>query len=347
MSAPKAFSPSSDYILIDCLDSRGRLQVRQRFELTSDRRTLTVGRSVAADVTVDDEHSAPLHARVGVDADGQPLVSDVGSVNGIIVAGQRRHGVRDLRLDDGSFQIGRTRVRVRTSRQDLAPEKPDQLGPELGFASWLNLQHPARLAGVGAAVVAAQSTYDAWLGAPRDLLGGTVTSVALAMLLVGTWVAVWALLSRVMQEEWRWLRHAAIILGVSAVTVAVDSLLDLGWFALSLPPWSSRGTWIGAVALAGAVTLQLIHASGLATRRAALFGCLIPAVLAIGGQWMLTRSHNRDVNHISADLRVYPPSLRLRKAGTSADFFAGSTALRKTADAKLKAAPADDADNYE
>jgi hypothetical protein len=332
-----------EYVLVDCLDSRGRVQLRQRFALADDRRTFTVGRSVAADVILDDEHSAPLHARLEVTADGHLQLSDLGSVNGIIVAGQRRLAASNLRLDDGMFQIGRTRLRVRTSRQALPPEKPDQLGT----ASWLDLQHPVRLAGVGAAVVGAQSAYEAWLGAPRDLLGGIITSVGFAMLVVGTWVAVWALLSRVMQEEWRWLRHAAIILGISAVTMAVNAVLDLGWFAFSLPPWSGRGVWTGALALAAAVSLHLIHASGLSTRRAALIGCFVPAVLAVGSQWMLTRSTNRDVNHISADLRVYPPSLRLRKAGTVEDFFASSAALRKTADAKLKAAPPEDTDGYE
>jgi Inner membrane component of T3SS, cytoplasmic domain len=338
---------SPDYVLIDCLDSRGRVQLRQRLALTDGHRTFSIGRSVAADVTLDDEHSAPLHATIEVMPDGSLLASDLGSVNGIIVAGKRQHAVSGLRLDDGAFQIGRTQLRVRTGRQALPPEKPDQQGAKLGMASWLDLHQPARLAGIGGAVVGIQSAYEAWLGAPRDMLGGIITSIGFAVLLVGGWVAVWALLSRVMQEEWRWLRHAAIILGVSAVTVAVNSVLDLGWFAVSLPPWSGRGTWIGALALAAAVSLHLMHASGLSTRRATVIGCLFPALLAAGGQWMLSRNTSRDVNHISADLRVYPPSLRLRKAGSSDEFFAGSAALRKTADAKLKAAPADDTDNYE
>jgi Inner membrane component of T3SS, cytoplasmic domain len=332
-----------EYILIDCLDSRGRVQLRQRFAITDKRRTFTIGRSVAADVTLDDEHSAPLHATLEATTDGRLQISDLGSVNGIVMAGQRRLAASNLRLDDGTFQIGRTRLRVRTSREALPPEKPVQLGT----ASWLDLQHPARLAGVGAAVVGAQSVYEAWLGAPRDLLGGIITAVGFALLIVGVWVAVWALLSRVMQEEWRWLRHAAIILGISAVTVTVNAVLDLGWFAFSLPPWSGRGVWIGALALAAAVSLHLIHASGLSTRRAALIGCLVPALLAVGSQWMVTRSTNRDVNHISAELRAYPPSLRVRKAGTVEDFFAGSAALRKSADAKMKAALPDETDGYE
>ena len=340
-SGPDAIKP--DYVLIDCLDNRGRVQLRQRLALSGGQRTLTIGRSLNADVTVDDEHCAALHAAIEVTADGRLLARDLGSVNGIVVAGQRHHTASGLLLDDGTLQIGRTRLRVRTSHQSLSPEKPDLMRT----ASLLILQQPARLAALGAAAVVAQSSYDAWLGAPRDLLAGIITSVGFAFVLVGVWVAVWALLSRVMQDEWRWLRHAAIILGVAAVTIAINGVFDLGWFMTSAAPAGSRGTWIGAIALAVAISLHLMHASGLSIRRAALIGCLVPALLVGGGQWMLSRSNSRDVNHISADLRVYPPSLRLRQATTTADFFAGTSALRQAADAKLRSTPADDAENYE
>ena len=39
-------------------------------------------------------------------------------------------------------------------------------------------------------------------------------------------VAFWALLSRVMTGEWRWLRHAAIALCAMALLTAVDDVLD-------------------------------------------------------------------------------------------------------------------------
>ena len=328
-------------VIVACLDSRGRVQLRQRVTLGGGRRAFTIGRSVDADVTLDDEHSAALHVSIEVTPDGRLLARDLGSVNGIVVAGERHRAASGLLLENGTLQVGRTRLAVRTSLQALPPEKPDLHGT----ASWL--QQPAQLAGLGALAVAAQSTYEAWLGAPRDLLGGVVTSVGFALLLIGLWVAVWALLSRVMQEEWRWLRHAAIILGISAVTVAVNAIADLGWFMFSVPPLSSRGIWTGAIALAAAVSLHLMHASGLSARRAALIGCLIPAVLAGGGQWFLARNNSRDVNHIDAELRIYPPSLRLRKAGTVDDYFASASVLRKSAAAKLKNAPADDAEGYE
>jgi pSer/pThr/pTyr-binding forkhead associated (FHA) protein len=343
-SPPEPGFDLAELVLVDCLDNRGRVQFRERFALGDGRRTFVIGRSVNADVTVDDDHVAPLHASVEVTTDGRLLARDLGTLNGIIVAGKRHHAVADgagVSLDDGRLQVGRTHVRVRASSQPLAPERSDQPGRTS------LLDNPARLAGLGALAVVAQSVYDAWLGAPRDLLGSTVTTLGVAVIVTAAWVAVWALLSRIMQDDWRWLRHAAIILCVSAVVVAVDGLLDLGWFAFSLPPSGARGRWLGAVALAAALTLHLIHASGLSARRAALIGCLVPALLGAAGQWMVWRSQSRDVNHIDANLRLYPPGLRLRPAGSVGDYFAGAGALRKAADAKLKSAPAEDAETYD
>jgi hypothetical protein len=332
-----AYAP--EYVLVEHLDGKGRILFRERFELS--RRVLTVGRSVNADITLDDEHVAPLHASVEIAPDGRIRASDLGSVNGLIVDGKRQHSVSGLWLTGNALQVGRSRLRFRTSRQDLAPEKPDQ--QRAGAAS----SNPVRLAALGVLAVAAQHGYDAWLGAPRDLLGSAVTGIGLTLGIAGAWVAIWALLSRIMQEEWRFLRHTAIILGVLATLTVIDSALDLGWFAFSLPSWSARSRWLGAIALGFAIWLHLIHASSLTSRSAAVIACLVPAMLAGSSQWLLGRYSSRNVNHIDAPLRAYPPGLRLRPAETLSTYLASMPALRQAADAKLKAIPSEDVEHDE
>ena len=318
-------------VLIECLDSRGHVQSRERFTLgpdTTGPRVLTVGRSVEADVTLDDEHAAPLHASIEIAADGRVLASDLGSVNGILVGGQRHHGVRGLVLVDNMLQIGRTQLRVRTAQDRLAPEKPDQLRP----ASLL--RDPVWIAGLGALAVALQLAYGSWLGAPRDLAASIVTVLAWAVLAVTAWVGVWALLSRVMQGEWRWIRHAAIFLGVVAIYMAVDDLLSLSGHMLSLAPWSRRDGWLGAIALGCGLFLHLSQASNLSRRRVLQVACLVPALAGGTTYWLLERAQVRDVNHIEAGLRIYPPGLRLRAADTVGGYFKSAAALRAAADAK-------------
>lgn len=330
---------SAETVLIEILGSHGRVQTRERVTLFGEQRTFTIGRSVTADVTLDDAHAAAVHASVEITPDGKILVSDLGSMNGIVVAGKHHRDAKNLQFTDGILQIGRTRLRVRTAHESLDPEKHDPLRR----ASIL--RDPAWIAGAGALVGGVQLAYSGWLGAPRDLATVIVTTLISGVLAAGTWVAFWALLTRVMQGEWRWLRHAAIFLGVAAVFVAIDGVLELGWFVFSFPQWSTRAAWVGAVAFGCALYLHLMHASSITARRAALVACIVPALSGGAGHWVQARYQIRDVNHIATSVRIYPPSLRLRAAGTAQDYFRGTAELRDTADRMRKAIRADDEDD--
>ncbi len=328
---------TAEAVLIEICGVDGRVQARERITLAGDARTFTVGRSAHADVTVDDAYVAATHVSIELTSEGKVLVSDLGSVNGIVVSGKRHHGVRNLELADGEMlKIGHTRLRVRTARETLAPEKPDHIEP----ASIA--RNPAFVAVVGALVCVAQLAYTGWLGAPRDLAAEIVDTLITAMLAAGAWVAFWALLSRVMQWEWRWLRHAAILVGVAAVFVTLDSLLSLGWFVLSLPEWSTRTTFVGAIGIGCALYLHLNHASNISARRALVVAFIVPAALAGAAYWVQQRAQMRNVNHIDANPRIYPPSLRLRSAGAVEDFFRDAAELRGVADRKRAEMPSDE-----
>jgi len=328
---------SVEAILIEIVDGHGRMQLCQRLRLTEISRKLTIGRSIHADVILDDPYAAGLHAAIEVMPDGRVVASDLGSVNGVVVAGKRYHGVRELDLPDNTLQVGRTRLRVRTAREALDPERPDQLRP-----AYL-LQQPAWIAGVAATACMLQTIYATWLGAPRDLVAAVVTALGLSVAVIAAWVSFWGLLSRVMRGEWRWARHAAIILSVVAAFTALRGAVDLGWFALALPPWSHRSTWLAAVALGCALFLHLTSASPLTRGRAAQIALLIPLMIAAGNQWLQERSQRRNVNYIGEAVRIYPPMLRLSASNTVSDYFGHSAALQQAADGRLASALANEA----
>jgi hypothetical protein len=329
----------NDTILVEILDSHGRVHLRERIALGAHKRAFTLGRAVDADVTLDDAHAAALHASVEITPEGRLLASDLNSVNGFIVSGKRHRGAQGVAIMDGLLQIGRTRLRIRTAHETLAPEKPDNLRP----ASILH--DPAWIAGIGAVAGLAQLGYTSWLGVPRDLVTVLLTTLITAVSASSVWVAFWALLSRMLCGEWRWLRHAAIFLGVAAVFFAVNGVLELGWFVFSLPQWSTRAAWVGAIALGCALYLHLIHASNITPRRAAMVACIVPALSGGAGQWVQERLQMRDVNHIGTSLRIYPPVLRVRAAGAVEDYFQSAAALREAADHKRKSTRADEDDN--
>lgn len=326
----------AETVLVEILDSHGRVQVRERVTLNAEQRSFTVGRAVDADVTLDDAHVAARHATIEITTAGKVFASDLDTLNGVVIAGKRQRGVKNLEVPDGVLQIGRTRLRVRTAHEPLAAETPDQLRP----ASIL--RDPAWLAGIGAAAGLTQLAYSVWLGAPRDLLTVVVTTLISAVLASGAWLALWALLSRMLRGEWRWLRHAAIFLGVAAIFFAVNGVLELAWFTFSLPQWSTRAAWVGAIAFGCALYLHLINASNITPRRAAIVACVVPTLSGGTGQWVQDRLQMRDVNYIGTTLRIYPPALRLSSAGTVQDYFQATAKLREAADDKRKAMPADE-----
>jgi hypothetical protein len=55
----------------------------------------------------------------------------------------------------------------------------------------------------------------------------------------------------------------------------------------------------------------------------------------LGGHWLQTRAQVRDVNHIGAYMRVYPPALRLRPSAELEDYFSKAALLQELADRRL------------
>lgn len=329
MSADGLQNEAGETVMVECFDARGRQLFRDRFALANGSRKLTVGRSVRADVTLDDDYAAAVHALLEFTPEGRILVSDLGSANGIVVGGHRLQLAQRVVLPGNEVQIGRSRLRFRSAREILPPEKPDH------FAAASLLTKPGWLAGMGALAAGAQIFYGSWLGAPRDLAANAMTVFLGATALLGIWIAFWALLSRVMRGEWRWLRHAAICFGAVAILNAFEGARDLAWFTLSLPPTELISKIAAATAAGTAVCLHLVNASTLSRVRAAQIAAGLTLLLLTANYWMLQRPQERNVNFIDAGLRIYPPQLRLSGAINADAYLKSLSDLREAADQKL------------
>ena len=316
---------SADLVLVDVLDGHGRVTLRQRFALGPGRRTITIGRGLSADVTLDDPHAAALHASVEMSPNGGLLVTDLGSLNGLVIGHRRVAAAHAEALPDGQLQVGRTRLRLRSSREALAPEKID------AAQATSILRDPLWLAGLGGAATVAQTIYGGWLGSPRDLAVTIVGLLVAAAGIAAVWVAAWGLLTRILQGEWRLVRHAAIALGLGAALYAASGVLDLVWFMAALPGWANPATLLGVLTAGAGLYLHLMTAAHLTRLRAGLVACLLPALVWGGSLWVTGRSSARNVNHIAETHRIYPPALRLRAAESPDTFFARTKDLRDAA----------------
>ena len=326
-------------VVVEVLDQHGRVCQRERILVTPDRRRFTAGRSAAADVMLDDIYAAAIHAAFEVTADGRILVDDLDSINGIVVDEKRSHGVKGLALTAGTLQLGRTTLRLRLAAEVLAPEKPDHAGR--------SGRSIGRIAVAAIAACILFVIYFAWLGAPRDLATTAAAALTTSLSAAAGWIAIWALLSRVIQGEWRVEIHAAIFFCVAAGLLLFDSLRDIVWFSLALPSGVMFDLLLGMAAVALALYLHLTYASNMKARSAALGAILLPLLIGGSGAWVQTRNQARDVNHIGVREQIYPPALRLRAASSLDSYFDGASELKTAAEKKRRAMPSDEADEDE
>jgi pSer/pThr/pTyr-binding forkhead associated (FHA) protein len=330
-----------DNVVVETLDSHGRVAARERIALGTEGGSFTIGRSAAAQVIIDDAHAAPLHARVEVAPDGAMRVTDLGSLNGVIAGGARHAGAEALPLTDGQLQIGRTRLRLRTTRETLAAEKRDSAG--VPSINRLSARAVLRMLLAGAAVCLGYIGYSVWLEAPRDIAPLFVGGLFSSLTALALWGAIWALLSRVLQGEWRWLTHLAIPLSLGAALLVLDFGFDLAWFTLDLRLPRLYEIGLLLLALAALLFLHLTHATSIQRRRAGAIAVLLPALVMGTTQWVQARSQTRNVNYTGEAPKILPPALRLRQGMAVDEFFSQGKQLKEEADKRRKALPYNDA----
>ena len=317
-------------MLVDVLGAHHRVRARHRIAGAGGETSCTVGRSAACDVVLDDPFVAAVHARITVDGEGNIAVADLESVNGIEVGGKVVHGGDPVRLNDGVFRVGRTRLRVRTAHEVLPAERADR-----GETSWLSLGAELRELEAGFGLSVAVNEFEVWTTTtqPRELSTALVTTLLALVVLLGLWIALWALASRVAFGESRWVRHAVIVSVLYVVFSLVARVVDVvnGGLGLHLP--AAVGPLLVGIAVSVGLSAHLVNASPMRARFAVAIGVAIPAAIIAAMLWTQTRSQNRSPSYIADLDHTLPPALLVRR-GVALDAFATELAdLRLRADA--------------
>ena len=318
--------------MVEVLGGHDRVRARHRIAALGGDVHATVGRSAACEVVLDDPFVAAVHARIDVDGDGNVVVSDLDTVNGVEIGGRRLHGAERVPLADGVFRVGRTRLRVRTGREILAPEQADR-GEPLRQARAVEL----KVLAAGFVVSVGATAFEVWTSTtqPRDLSTALVTTLLAVLIVAGLWIALWALASRVAFGESRWVRHAVTLFVAYAGLAVVGQGAEIVNGALGLHlPSSVFGPVLFGVAAAVALSCHLVNASPMRARIAVAIGVTIPAVIIAATLWMQARTEDRSPSHVADRDRILPPALVLRR-GLALDAFTADLAdLKARADAR-------------
>jgi hypothetical protein len=208
---------------------------------------IRIGRGYDNDVILDDDYAAAAHAVVDLDPAGRLLLRDLGSRNGIVVAGRRLHEA--ALSGDTVVRIGHTPLRVRAADFPVAPELLDRT-----FHGWEGvLPAAAGLALAGAVALLARwlsdTEYFELVRYTEALAGG----LAAALL----WGGIWACANRLFARHARLGRHVFVFgCGVAALAAcaALGSLLA---YAFSAEGFTHYASHVATVLLAGMIYFHL------------------------------------------------------------------------------------------
>ncbi len=212
--------------VIEVLDRDGRLQAVHKVQSWP----LRIGRSPACDLVLDDAHLAGVHAELSWDEAGLRLRL-LPSLNGGWLGTRRLPVDEPQDLPDGTvWQLGNTRLRLRSTRTALAPEKP-LAHPDFARSRLRRLLVPglALLWGV-------LLWLDQWLGSdPGTPWIQYAPALLLPFALVLGWSAGWALVSMLFHRWFAFLPHLRRVMVVLVGLHLLGMGLPVVAYALSWP----------------------------------------------------------------------------------------------------------------
>lgn len=208
--------------VIEVLGRDGQVRRCQRIEAWP----LTIGRSPACDLVLDDVHLAACHASLDL-REGRPVLGLLDSVNGGWLGRQRlRAGESQVLGPNALFQLGATQLRLRRAADPLAAEQPLLQRPAVPRHGALL---PALLLGWLFLL-----WFDQWSALNPDSPWIDYAPAVLAPLgLLLAWAALWALVTQLFQHRFPFLAHLwRALLGVAGLHV-LSFLLPLLAYAFS------------------------------------------------------------------------------------------------------------------
>lgn len=215
----------SEYFL-EIVDRSGLVGER----VSLDQSPVTIGRAYNCQVIIDDPYVCPQHVKVSLTENGELLIEDLCSVNGLAVD---KHGAKQsqlkLRPGDDCF-IGWTKLRFRYRDEQVVPARLDH-SRQLVFSL---LQQPRFLA-ILILLPFFQLVFIAWLDQVtqvelHELLISPVTVYAFLIV----WALVWSVVGKLLVHRACFFTHFAIVSIMASSMMIANGVIDYGLFILDM-----------------------------------------------------------------------------------------------------------------
>jgi hypothetical protein len=315
--------------LIEVLDAHGRIQVRHRLNVVG--AVCKIGRSIVCDIVLDDSYAAAEHSIVTLLANGRVSITDLGSRNGTRLNGKLVYADTPG-VEDGALIVGRTALRIRTAHTQVAPERL--------FRRDVLQRHKTSFTIAGLLLVLSYATFDLWLTAPDQLAPRLLEALFGVCLILGLWIGMWTLITRISHGAWQIRIHTAIAANAIAIGAWSAWIVGLASYALQWHlTWVT--TLIGMAAIIGALYQHLLKATHLVARTVVITAVSIPLMFGAAAGWLTEQTYTRDVNRIALGPDVFPPGVRLATTKDLNDYLAQTNSLKRDASRKRQQSLAD------
>jgi len=297
---------------------------RQRDVLTRHRiagDSLTIGRGYANDLVLDDPHVAADHLRIGRDADGALVAEDLGSVNGLYLEGVAARVPRVALDGHSAIRIGQTLLRIRDGSYVVPAEQPIAIRR----ARWPLLV-------LLSLIILGIELIGAWRGDFREFKAATyIQPLLIVTSIVGIWVTIWTLVSRIAARAARFESHLLIGL-VAMLTVSVlNEFLDFGAFAFSMPDLVEARFALGFIVIGAAAFIHM-RVIGPTRLRLKLAGAVALPALLVGYHSIIDADQQRTLDPPTYVHLLLPPAVRLTPLRTEDQFLKDLGAMKERID---------------
>ena len=290
----------------------------ERHRVSGDR--ITIGRAFDNELILTDETVSPHHAILEADAQGNPVLIDTGSLNGIR-SDRYGAGSRIAIVSGETCNLGRARIRIYLPGHPVA--ETIRVG---GFDGLINRVGTGPVLGLLAIAVGGVTVAELWLssysGIEWDQIGIGLFSVFGAATMVAIFLAI---IGRVAKHEGRMQTQLALVLLYLLLQSGIVFAYEVVLFN-TLSPWLSAAIGLAAsfVLLAIALWVCLHIATNLGARQRWQFSLAFTTVLlcvSVYPEFVARGEFSDSPRYVK---QVKPPQLRFA-GGVDRDVFVERT----------------------
>ncbi len=284
---------------------------------------IRLGRGYDNDFILDDDFAAPRHALIEAGDNGELVLRDLGTRNGVVHKGKRKSSL--VLTGDTVVRLGHTNLRVRGADFQVRTELLDRT-----MHAW-----EGGIPGlVGMLLIGMFALFTMWLNDTQSFqLIRYLQALAYGVGAGLVWGGAWAFANRLFGRHARLGRHLFIFgCGLTALTIfkVVSSSVA---YAFSLEGLVRYGSHAAILIAAGMVFFHLGTVKPHQTRRFAT-AC---AILALLGSGLILISNQQRSGRMADDLFMsvlMPPSMRVSPDHSVDEFMLGVTSLKARLDAE-------------